>query len=119
MSASLFTLTIVLFLSVLGAAPIFFARRHGTLHIADFGIVLAPIAILLLTMTYLNRPVQIGWGTVIYSFLCLALSVVALYIRVFVGGRDIQKSHALSVTFLIVASFVALFVGLFVPAIYE
>jgi hypothetical protein len=119
MSVGVFALFLVILALALAAVPAACASRSGLLFPADFALVFLPPPAFLAALWAFNEPAQTGWAIVVYPFLVLWLSVLALYIRVFLLARiGLNARSAALGTFLVVAVSAALF-GAYVPPLYE
>lgn len=76
-------LVIVIGLVLCAAIAIFSVHRSGNLFAWDIALVIAPPFAFLLALNGLNEPAETGVAPIIYPYLVLALSIVALQLRVF------------------------------------
>ena len=119
MSVGWFALYLLFALLVFAAIPLARARQTGSLHRADWGLVFVPGPTFVVALLALNDLAKTGWAVMVYPFLVLALSVIALWIRVFLLPKcGVPSRVASSVTFSVAVLAAALF-GAFVPPLYE
>ena len=119
MSAGWFALYLLLALLVFAAVPMAHAHQAGTLHRADWALIFVPAPTFVAALLAMNDLAKTGWAVMVYPFLVLALSVVALWIRVFLLPRFGVPSRAASSIAFAAAVLAAALFGTFVPPLYE
>ena len=119
MSAVVIALCLLLLLGVLSLPAILFARRRSSFFLADYALLVVPTFLLIAALVLLNELAQRSFAIIVYPFLCAALCVVLLWLRVFLLTYLPVSSRSLSVTVLAVACVMATAVGAFVLPIYE
>src|SRR5437868_15402122 len=111
MSAGALALSVVAVL-LLCAVPAFVsASRQRALFGTDFALLLGPVVAFAVSLSMFNVPAQTGWALMLYPFVMLALSVVVLYIRVYLLRYVPVSPHALSMVAFIASSVAAALFG--------
>jgi hypothetical protein len=119
MSAGTFAVLLILVPLLLAAVPACYAYESGSLFAADVGLLLLPAPVFLVSLLAFNKPAHVGWAGIAYPFVVFWLSVIILYIRVFLLPPIGLKPRSAALSTLIVAIAVAAFFGAFVPPFYE
>ena len=119
MSAAVVALCLLLLLGVLSLPAISFARRRSSLFLADCALLVVPTFLLIAALVLLNEPAERSFAIIVYPFLCAALCVVLLWLRVFLLTYLPVSPRSLSVSMLAVSCVIATAVGAFVLPIYE
>jgi hypothetical protein len=116
MSAGAFAIAIVLVLLAFAVPALWYSTRRGGLQLADIGLVFVPTVVFVLTLVGFDRT---GFELYAYPFFALALSVIALYARVFFLSQDASQAKAASGTFVIMACLLAFFTSIMAPPLYK
>jgi hypothetical protein len=119
MPAGAFAALMIAVLLSLAIVPIRAAVRSGTFFASDVVLIAGPPIAFVGCLLLFNKPAQTGWALIGYPFLVLALSVVALWARVFLLPRTIASLQLVSYVFLAVAVTAAAIFGSAVPPWYE
>ena len=119
MSASTFALLIVMVLLLAAVLPVRTAAQSKTLFATDIGLVLLPAPAFMACLATFNEPAQTGWATIGYPFLVLAVSVAALFVRVYALPPIGVSPKIGSLVALVFSVFAAAAFGAFVGPWYE
>ena len=119
MSPGIFALLLVAVPLLLAVVPAVRANCSHTLFPADFGLVVLPAPAFFLALLVFNKPAQTGWAGIAYPFLILWLSVLTLYIRVFVGPRLGLNIRSVALGTFLLALLASVVFGAYVPPYYE
>jgi FtsH-binding integral membrane protein len=94
------------------------AFRSHKLFVADVALLLTPPLVFIAALLAFNVPAQTGWALIVYPFLVLAVSVVGLYVRVYLLRRVWPPRVAAVATLTVFVAGAALF-GATVAPWYE
>ena len=119
MSAGAFALLVVSLLLLAATYPVRYAFRSKTLFATDIGLVLLPAPTFIASLLAFNEPAKTGWAVIGYPFLVLAISVAALFIRVFALPQVGIPPKVGSLVAVVLAVVAAAAFGAFVGPWYE
>jgi hypothetical protein len=112
-------LVIVGLLATLALPALSYSKRAGTLSLFDCALPIAPAFSFLVGLQIFNASAQVGFAFFVYPVLCIALSLILLYIRIFALSHISGSHPKLSVGLLILACLLAFIAGATVPPWYE
>ena len=116
MSVGTFAMSVVLVLLV--ALPVVSAVLAHQLFIADIALPFVPAAVFVATLLVFNAPARTGWALAVYPVVVVVVSVVGLYVRVYLFRRVRSPRVAATATLVAFAGAAALF-GSTVAPLYE
>ena len=119
MTASVFGALIVAATLAFGIVPARVAYSRRALFLSDAALLLLPPIVLYASGRFLNPPLELGFGLIVYPFLALVAAVTLFYVRVFI--LDGVRPHPLSNSFacLMIACALAAVIGTIIPPLAE